>query len=186
MLIWLVQVFGTWLLCICSLISDFNNDVVTLTYHEMEVIWHLLRRQLLRWWYLGQQRVRIKVIIGFLVWDRAMIKIRVRVGVSFNVGIYHRSNCRRSNCTFEIECDESGAWESMINTFYKSLTLTMGTFVSIRMWQTASTHCSQWWMRSKIRQHDKGSPSCPMNSNWGSPPQNASRLVTVISMNYFY
>ena len=49
----------------------------------------------------------MKVIIGFLVWDRdrAMIKIRVRVGVSFNVVIYHRSKC-----TFEMECDERKIW----------------------------------------------------------------------------
>ena len=69
--------------------------------HENKVIRHLLRRQLLRWWYLGQQRVRVSVMIGFLVRGRVRIKIRirvrVRVGVTFNVSIYHRSKCR----TFE-------------------------------------------------------------------------------------
>ena len=43
-------------------------------------------------------------MIGFLVRGRVRIKIRfrvrvpVRVGVTFNVGIYNRSNCRRSKC----------------------------------------------------------------------------------------
>ena len=65
------------------------------------VIRHFLRRQLLQWWYLRQQRVRVRVMIGFLVRGRVRIKImfrvRVRVtfGVTYNVGIYHRSNCRR-------------------------------------------------------------------------------------------
>ena len=66
------------------------------------VIRHLLRRQLLRWWYLGQQRLRVRVMIGFLVRGRVKIKIRfrvrVRVGVMFNINIYHRSNYRRSKC----------------------------------------------------------------------------------------
>ena len=43
------------------------------------------------------------VMIGYLVRGRVRIKImiRVRVGVTFNVMVYHRSNCRRSKyCTF--------------------------------------------------------------------------------------
>ena len=41
-------------------------------------------------------------MIGFLVGDRVRIKIRIRVGVTFNVSIYHWSNCRRSKCrTFD-------------------------------------------------------------------------------------
>ena len=36
------------------------------------------------------------VVIGFLV--RSRVGIRVRVGVMFNVSIYHWSNCRRSKC----------------------------------------------------------------------------------------
>ena len=66
------------------------------------VIRHLLRRQLLLRWYLWQQKVRVRVMIGFLVRDRVriMILIRIRVGVTFNVSDYHLSNCRRSNCTF--------------------------------------------------------------------------------------
>ena len=61
---------------------------------------HLLRRQLLLGWYLRQQRVRVRVMIGLLVWGRVRIKIRirVRVGVTFNVRIYRLSNCRRSKC----------------------------------------------------------------------------------------
>ena len=56
--------------------------------------------------HLGQQRVRVRVMIGFLVRGRVrikirfrvrvMVRVRVRVGVTFNVSIYHRSNCRRS------------------------------------------------------------------------------------------
>ena len=30
-----------------------------------------------------------------------MIRNRVKVGVTFNVSIYHWSKCRRSKCTFE-------------------------------------------------------------------------------------
>ena len=79
--------------------------------HGKTVIRHLLRRQLLRRqlllrWYLKQQRVRVRVMIGFLVWGRVRIKIRIRVwvrvrvkvGVTFNVRVYHWSNCRQSKC----------------------------------------------------------------------------------------
>ena len=71
------------------------------------VIRHFLRRKLLLQWYLQQQRVRVRVMIGFLVWGRVRIKIRirvrVRVGVTFNVGVYRWSTCRRSKCrTFAI------------------------------------------------------------------------------------
>ena len=54
------------------------------------------RRQLLRWWYLEQQRVRVRVMIGVLF--RGRVRIKIRLGVTFNVSIYHRSNCRRSKC----------------------------------------------------------------------------------------
>ena len=71
----------------------------------VKVIRHLLRRQLLLWWYLQQQRVRVRVMIGFLVQGRVRIieirsrvRDRVRVGVMFNASIYHRINCRRSKC----------------------------------------------------------------------------------------
>ena len=46
---------------------------------------HLFRRQLLLRWYLRQQRDRVRVIIGFLVWGRVRIRIRFRVRVTFNV-----------------------------------------------------------------------------------------------------
>ena len=52
---------------------------------SMWVIQHLLRRQLLLWWYIWQQRVRVRVMIGCLVRGRVRIKIRIRVGVTFNV-----------------------------------------------------------------------------------------------------
>ena len=60
------------------------------------VIRHLLQGQLLLRWYLRQQRVRVRVMIGALVQGRVRIKIRIRVGVMFNVRVYHWSNCRRS------------------------------------------------------------------------------------------
>ena len=73
----------------------------------LQVIQHLLRRQLLLRWYLRQQRVRVRVMIGFLVRGRVRIKIKirveVRVWVTFNVRVYHWSNCHRSKCgTFDI------------------------------------------------------------------------------------
>ena len=37
-------------------------------------------------------------MIGLLVRGRVRIKIRVRVGVTFNVRVYHWSNCHRSKC----------------------------------------------------------------------------------------
>ena len=48
----------------------------------------------------GQQRLRVRVMIEFLVRGRVKIKIRfrVRVGVMFNINIYYRSNYRRSKC----------------------------------------------------------------------------------------
>ena len=63
------------------------------------VIRHLLQRQLLLQWYLQQQRVGVRVMIQFLVWGRVRIKIRIRVKVvvTYNVRVYHWSNCRRSN-----------------------------------------------------------------------------------------
>ena len=48
---------------------------------------------------IQQQRVRVSVMIEFLVQGRVGIKIRIRVRnrvkvwVMFNVDIYHRSNC---------------------------------------------------------------------------------------------
>ena len=51
-------------------------------------------------------------MIGFLVRGRVRIKIRIRVrvkvGVTFNVRIYHRSNCRRSKCTFMLNPKKTG------------------------------------------------------------------------------
>ena len=43
------------------------------------MIQHLLWWQLLLLWYLGQQRVRVRVMIGFLVRGRIRIKIKIRV-----------------------------------------------------------------------------------------------------------
>ena len=56
-------------------------------------------RQLLLRWYLRQQRVRVRVMIGFLVRVGEGL-IRVRVGVTFNGMIYHWSNCRSKCRTF--------------------------------------------------------------------------------------
>ena len=55
---------------------------------------------------ISDNRVRVRVMIWFLVRGkvRIMIKFRVRVGVTSNVSIYHRSNCRRSKCrTFKFQ-----------------------------------------------------------------------------------
>ena len=66
------------------------------------VIRHLVRLQLLLWWYLQQQRVRVRVMTGFWDLGRVRIKIRIRVrvsvGVMFNVSVCHGSNCHRSKC----------------------------------------------------------------------------------------
>ena len=53
-------------------------------------------RHLLQQWYLQQQRVGVSVTIGFLVRDRLRIKIRIRVGVTFDASVNHWSTCRRS------------------------------------------------------------------------------------------
>ena len=57
----------------------------------IQVIRHLPRRQLLLLWYLWQQRVRVRVMLRFLVWGRLRIKIRIRVrirvGVTFNIRV---------------------------------------------------------------------------------------------------
>ena len=50
------------------------------------VIRHLLQRQLLLR-YLRQQRVTMKVMIGFIVRGRVRIKIRIRVRVGVGVGV---------------------------------------------------------------------------------------------------
>ena len=71
---------------------------------SLEVTRHMLRRQLLRHWYLSGDRVRLRGIIGFLVQGRVRIRIRVRVKarvrvyVSFNIRISCRSICRQSIC----------------------------------------------------------------------------------------
>ena len=85
----------------------YGTDRVTLEFSCCLVIRHLLRRQLFLQWYLQQQRVRVRVMIGFLVWGR--VSIRVRVGVTFNVRVYHWSNCHRSKCrTFTTAIIHSG------------------------------------------------------------------------------
>ena len=57
-------------------------------------------QQLLLQWYLQQERVRVRVTIGFLAPGRVIMKIRIRirVGVTFNVKVYHWSKCCRSKC----------------------------------------------------------------------------------------
>ena len=79
-----------------SITPLFNIQWLPCRWSHTVVNQHLLRRQLLRRWYLRQQRVRVRVMIGFLVWGRIRIKIRirVRVGVTFNVSVYRRSKCR--------------------------------------------------------------------------------------------
>ena len=88
------------------------------------VIRHLLWRQLLLRWYLWQQRVRVRVMIGFLVQGRVRIKIMIRVmvmvmvmvGVTFNVRVYHWSNCRRSKCRTFSGTAQHGSLQEGLNT----------------------------------------------------------------------
>ena len=72
----------------------------------LTVIRHLLRRL-----YLQQHRVRVRVRTGFLVPGRVRIEIRGRDGVSFNVSIYHWSNCRRSKCRPFLLTSLMGPWQ---------------------------------------------------------------------------
>ena len=45
------------------------------------------------------KRVRVKVMIGFLVRGRVRIKISIRIRVRVGVGVtFNVSNCRRSKC----------------------------------------------------------------------------------------
>ena len=60
----------------------------------------VIQNLLLRW-DLQQQKVTVRIMIGILVWGRVRIKIRIGVGVMFNISVYHWSKCRRSKrCTF--------------------------------------------------------------------------------------
>ena len=71
---------------------------------EIPVTRHMLRRQLLRHWYLSGDRVILMGMIWFLVQGtvkiriRVRVRVRVRVYVSFNIQILWRSICRRSIC----------------------------------------------------------------------------------------
>ena len=78
---------------------------------KLLVAFHAVGLEVVGWsdmllrWYLRQQRVRVRVMIVFLVRGRVGVKIsiRVRVGVTFSVSVYHWSNCRRSKCrTFKL------------------------------------------------------------------------------------
>ena len=79
----------------------FTKNLVTRSCRPSD---DMLRRQLLRHWYLSEDRVRLMGMIGFLVQGRVRIRIRVRVRdrvrvyVSFNISISCRSICRRSIC----------------------------------------------------------------------------------------
>ena len=65
------------------IILSFSSDsfVLMVGLHSMSGIRHLLWWQLLLRWYLRQQWVRVRVMIGFLVQGRVRIKIRIRVMV---------------------------------------------------------------------------------------------------------
>ena len=60
------------------------------------------------------KRVRVRVMTGFLVRGRVRIKIRVRirVAVTFNVSVYHWSNCRRSKCRTFCILISRAPWET--------------------------------------------------------------------------
>ena len=53
--------------------------------YVMRLTRHMLRRQLLRHWYLSEDRVRLMGMIGFLVEGRVRIRIRIRVRVRVRV-----------------------------------------------------------------------------------------------------
>ena len=80
---------------ICS--WKYNNSQIIRKVTYIPILFSHLRhnvylqrviRHLLRWWYLGQQRVRVRVMIGFLVRGRVRIKIRFRVRVRVRLGLY--------------------------------------------------------------------------------------------------
>ena len=102
---------------------------------DILVIRHLLRRELLLQWYLQQQRVRVRVMIGCLLSGRVRIKIRdrVRVKVMFNVGIYHRSICR----TFDIyyKCN---LWFCMTRCQWETVCLMCCSTSATRRMRTSS------------------------------------------------
>ena len=84
-----------------SVFGVFESYIQNSLHCVVTVTWHLLLR-----WYLRQQRVRVRVTIGFLVRGRVMIKIRIRIGVmvTLTCSVYHWSNCRRSKYTFAVTC----------------------------------------------------------------------------------
>ena len=84
--------------------AEYNNNprsfreavfIIKYEFHS-KVIRHLFRRQSLLRWYLQQQRVRVRGMIGFLVRGRVRIKSRIsaRVGVTFDVRVYRRRKFR--------------------------------------------------------------------------------------------
>ena len=97
----------------------FKTGMFTLL--QILVIRHLLPRQLLlRWLSLttkeSEERAIFRLTIGFLARGRVMIKIRVRVGVTFNVSVYHWSNCRRSHNSSN-HSDSSIGMTKILNIF---------------------------------------------------------------------
>ena len=65
-------------------------------------------------------------MIGVLIRGRARIKIRfsvrVRVGITFNVRIYHRSNCRQSKCrTFLKSNNDTFFYDQILQVHQKNL-----------------------------------------------------------------
>ena len=88
----------------CGLPRRAGQQLFVVNKMSAPVIRHLLRRQLLLPWYLGQT-VRVRVMIVFMVRGRLRIKIRIRVRVGVTYWHLHltlEQNCRRSKCrTFE-------------------------------------------------------------------------------------
>ena len=72
------------LICLCCIMM-FRWINEQLGIQTFWVIQHLLRWKLLLLWYLRQEKVRVRVMIGFLVRGKVRIEIwiRVRIGVTF-------------------------------------------------------------------------------------------------------
>ena len=86
--------FGAWFAHLWTgPTSSSSRSVVT---EGIRVIRHLLQRQLLLRWYLRWQRVRARVYhldFWFMVVKGFSGRVRVRVGVRFNISVCHRSKC---------------------------------------------------------------------------------------------
>ena len=94
---------------------SFNNELDNELSERKSAFWRcgdptFAPATLLLQWHLRQQRVRVRAMIVFFLVRGSVritirIKDRVRIGITFNVRVYHWRNCRRSKCrTFVLTC----------------------------------------------------------------------------------